>query len=96
MDKISWNPLQRKALKYLFISWNLSLSLFSWLGLIHVVPHLYGYVREHGYYSSICAPQPRGTQGANRACGSSSSSCSSFQSSWTLYSSSCRRSASFS
>merc|ERR1719464_327783 len=56
MDKISWNPLQRKALKYLFISWNLSLSLFSWLGLIHVVPHLYGYVREHGYYSSICAP----------------------------------------
>lgn len=48
-------PLQRAWLKKLFIAWNLSLSVFSWLGLVHVVPHLYKRVSSQGMYLSICA-----------------------------------------
>jgi len=48
-------PMQKKLLKCLFILWNLGLSLFSWLGLWHAVPHLYKYVMSHGYFKSVCS-----------------------------------------
>jgi len=48
-------PVQKKLLKALFILWNLSLSAFSWLGLVHVVPHLVSYLSSDGYFKSICS-----------------------------------------
>mmetsp|Transcript_10816 Transcript_10816/g.19101 ORF Transcript_10816/g.19101 Transcript_10816/m.19101 type:complete len:370 (-) Transcript_10816:78-1187(-) len=43
-------------LKWPLFLWNLTLSAFSWVGVVRIVPHLFGEINKHGLYFSICTP----------------------------------------
>lgn len=55
MARYPFGPVGKQVLKIMFISWNLALSIFSWMGLYYVMPHLIGTVRSKGVFFTICA-----------------------------------------
>jgi len=44
----------KSLLKFLFILWNFTLSLFSWIGMYYVVPHLAEHYQAKGFFFTVC------------------------------------------
>jgi len=54
MARYPLGPTAKSLLHFLFVWWNLGLSIFSWIGMFYVVPHLKQHLYEKGFFFTVC------------------------------------------